>query len=80
MVGDLKHTYENSVCTRCKQNCSNEFHNGTYKCPDCGMEFNAALGSTFSEGSLTIVLCVACLAVGLVGGLLLGKKKKKQAE
>ena len=32
--------------------------------------------STLSEGNMTIVLCVACLAVGLVGGLLLGKKKK----
>ena len=34
-------------------------------------------GSTFSEGSLTVILCVACAAAFGVGGFLLGKKKQK---
>ena len=41
-----------------------------------GTEKIEILASTLSEGSLAIVVGVACLAVGLVGGLLLGKKKK----
>ena len=34
-----------------------------------------AKGSAMSEGSLTIIVGVGCLAIGLVGGLLIGKKK-----
>ena len=37
---------------------------------------NRNTGSTLSEGNLTIVLCVAGVAAGLVGGFLLGRRKK----
>ena len=37
-------------------------------------------GSTLSEGNLAVVTAVAGVALGLVGGLLIGKKKKSAAE
>ena len=50
-----------------------------YICRDCGAETNVppdGAGSTLSEGNLTIVCSVACLALGLVGGIVIGRKKK----
>lgn len=72
------HSYRNGKCTVCGETCKNEFHNGKYVCPDCGMSFNAtATGSVLSEGSLTIICTVAAAVIFGLGGFLLGKKKKK---
>ena len=38
---------------------------------------NTEASSTISEGNPAIIVGVVCLAVGLVGGLLIGKKKQK---
>ncbi len=80
------HIYENGVCTRCRHECENEFHNGVYACPDCGMEFDPTQGnplisgSTISDGSLTIICTIAAAAVFGISGYLLGKKKKVKTE
>ncbi len=42
-------------------------------------EGELGLGSSLSQGNMTIVCSVATLALGLVGGLLIGKKKKPVA-
>ena len=34
------------------------------------------LAATLSAGNMTIILCLVCLALGLVGGLLIGRKKR----
>ncbi len=80
------HIYESGVCTRCRHECENEFHNGVYACPDCGMEFDPTQGnplisgSTVSDGSLTIICTIAAAAVFGISGYLLGKKKKVKTE
>ncbi len=54
-------------------------HVHTYIC-ECGdIYIPDGTASTLSEGNMTIVVGVACLALGLVGGLLIGKKKKNVA-
>ena len=63
-------------CFICGIKCTNTFHEGV--CPDCGMGA-AVTGSILSEGSLAIIIGVAALVIGLGGGFLLGKIKKKPA-
>lgn len=47
---------------------------------ECTVEdYRGVSGSTLSDGNMTIVVGAACLAVALVGGLLIGKKKKNSA-
>ena len=48
-------------------------------CANCGGEGDNFLGSTLSEGSLTIIVGVAYSVVFLAVGFLLGRKKKKPA-
>ena len=71
------HFFVDGKCTACQEKCTNAFHDGVYKCPDCNMEIvSTPAGSTLSEGSLTIVVGVAAFAVGVLGTLLVTKKKK----
>ena len=72
------HFFVDGKCTVCQEKCTNAFHDGVYKCPDCDMEFNTvtATGSALSEGSMTVVVGVACLAVGFLAAMLIFKKKK----
>ena len=44
----------------------------------CGAEHLKNTASTLSEGSMTVVLCVAAFALGVVGTLLVTKKKKPE--
>ncbi len=80
-----KHTWQNGKCTSCGYECKNDFHSGVYKCPDCGLKIEPTAenvkfeGSILSEGSLTIIVGVACLAVGALGMYLIMKKKKPAA-
>lgn len=51
-------------------------------CPDCAETWEETVegtntASTLSQGNMTIVCTVAGVALGLVGGLLIGKRKKK---
>ena len=82
------HEYgDDGNCTRCGENaCVNNEHSydptPVYICRWCGAESPTpdGAGSTLSEGNLTIVVGVACLALGLVGGIVIGRKKKTGAE
>ena len=60
-------------CFICGIKCTNTFHEGV--CPDCGMGA-AVTGSILSEGSITIICSVACLAVGFLIAMFIFKKKK----
>ena len=42
-------------------------------------QYPFGISSTLSEGSVTVVLCVACAVVFGLGGFILGTKKKKPA-
>ncbi len=76
------HTWNNGVCTVCGKECTNSFHSGEYKCPDCGLEFDATaghthiLGSVFSGGSLTAIVGIAAAIIFGCGGFVLGRKNK----
>ncbi len=48
-------------------------------CKQCGQPISGATASTLSEGSMTVVLCIACAVVFGLGGFILGTKKKKPA-
>lgn len=51
-------------------------------CLDCGHIYPEAVspaGSALSDGNMTIIVGVACLSVGLLGGLLIGKRKEPAA-
>ena len=74
-IGERSHKWSNGKCTLCGTVCKNIFHDGV--CPDCGMGA-AATGSTLSEGSLTIICSVACLAVGFLAAMFIFKKKKPE--
>ncbi len=74
---ECEHTYDDKgKCTNCKMECPHTHI--TQICDECGVkiENDPHTASTISEGNMTIIVGVACLAVGLVGGLLIGKKKK----
>ena len=81
-----KYARENSVAFKGTGTCS---HIYCFVCDSCNKSLtksdllkawgNTATASTLSEGNLTVIVGVACLAVGLVGGLLIGKKKTKTA-
>ncbi len=64
------------ACTVCGQKTD-----GVYECKECGAVIDLTkenppmTGSAFSEGSLAVLVGVAGLAIGLVAGLLIGKKK-----
>ena len=69
-------------CTVCEYVCP---HDGN-TCVECGANIhggevvqNLGLGSVLSEGSLTLIIGIAALVIGLGGGFLLGKIKKKPA-
>lgn len=47
-----------------------------YVCDVCGAETSSVTGSVLSEGSLTIVVGVACLAIGFLAAMFIFKKKK----
>ena len=81
-----KYARENSVAFTGEGTCSHIFclvcdscHKSLTKSDLLNAWGNTATASTLSEGSLTVICSVACLAVGLVGGLLIGKKKTKPA-
>lgn len=87
---------ENGICEycgalKCDVNGTHdkikETHILVKECAYCGKKlseevipFQNAIGSTLSEGNMTIICSVVCLVVGLVGGLLIGKKKKAKTE
>ena len=48
--------------------------------PEKAGDSNTSGGSVFSDGSMTIICTVVALAVGLVGGFFIGKKKKTVEE
>ena len=73
----LHETYDNGVCTVCGKACENEFHNGKYTCPDCGMVVDtSATGSILSHGYPEIVYGIGGLAVGFFAAMLIFRKKK----
>ena len=55
-------------------------HTHTFDCPcvNCGEESNNFLGSTLSEGSLTVICSVAAAVIFGLGGFFIGTKKKKK--
>ena len=92
LVGKIKGDYPNEVANNTLSiNCEEQdgvwrvtAHLHAYPEYDtcCGEAYlwgDTGTGSTLSEGSIAIITAVAGLAVGLVGGLLLGRKKKKTA-
>ena len=66
------------VCRDCRMPCVHQ--NGyVYCCRDCGANMeHLYLGSTLSEGGLTIIVGVAAAVVFGLGGFFLGTKKKKK--
>ena len=73
----LHETYDNGACTVCGKACENEFHNGKYTCPDCGMVVGtSATGSILSHGYPEIVYGIGGIAIGVVATLLISRKKK----
>lgn len=73
----LHETYDNGACTVCGKACENEFHNGKYTCPVCGMVADTtATGSILSQGYPEIVYGIGGIAVGVVATLLISRKKK----
>ena len=73
----LHETYDNGACTVCGKACENEFHNGKYTCPDCGMVADTtATGSILSHGYPEIVYGICGIAIGVVATLLISRKKK----
>ncbi|MCQ2436200.1 MAG: leucine-rich repeat domain-containing protein [Clostridia bacterium] len=78
VFGLADHTWDANTgkCTVCEYVCP---HDGN-TCVECGANIHGGeivqnLGSTLSEGSLTIILCVACLAVGFLVAMFIFKKK-----
>ena len=73
----LHETYDNGACTVCGKACENEFHNGKYTCPDCGMVADTtATGSILSHGYPEIVYGIGGLAVGFLVAMFIFRKKK----
>lgn len=79
----VSHTHKlvNGKCVGCDYACPN--HGGKTKqmtvCADCGTAVEPLeLGSTVSDGNLTILVGVAAAVVFGLGGFFLGKMKKKQ--
>ena len=78
----LGHFYQNGICTVCGHECENEFHNGVYTCPDCGMEFDPTQGNPLVSGTILstgyseIVYGIGGIAIGVVATLLISRKKK----
>ena len=77
---DDGHDFSGGVCRVCNYECKHE----RYSCDTCGEKFVMGItsggeGSTLSEGNLAIITAVAGIAVGLVGGLVIGKKKQSEA-
>ena len=76
------HYYVDSKCFACGYECT---HEGV-KCNTCGKNLSqkaisseGGIASTISEGNISVIVGIACLAVGIGGGYLLGKKKKEKA-
>ena len=79
---NVDHIYQDGACIGCGHKCPNEFHNGKYICPDCGMVVETAAtgtGSVLSNGSFEIVYGIACLAAGMAVMFFIMKKKIKPA-
>ena len=89
------HHYVNSVCEYCNAPCPHTnteietVTTTTKTCKDCEKVLDkhttttsthTSTASTLSEGNLAIITAVAGIAVGLVGGLVIGKKKKVKSE
>ena len=75
-----EHTYDgNGECFCGVTRGDVEGHDYAYICRRCRREAPSGSASTLSEGNMTIVCTVAGVALGLVGGLLLGRKKKPTA-
>ena len=85
------HHYVNSVCEYCNAPCPHTntkietVTTTTKTCKDCDKQTTTtstltSSASTLSEGNLAIITAVAGIAVGLVGGLVIGKKKKVKSE
>ena len=70
-----RHDFADGKCQLCGYTCSClDGH-----CPECGREVPSVppTASTLSQGSMTVVLCVASAALASVGTLVITKKKKK---
>ena len=79
---------ECASCGKTKCELGEHDYESVYRCRWCDKEApegyvpqgqgsaNDPAASTLSQGSVTILGCMACLAVGLVGGLIIGRKKK----
>ena len=72
------HDFIGGVCRLCNYEC---VHEGNY-CDTCGeklvMDTNPGVASVLSNGSLTIICSVACLAVGFLTAMFIFKKKKNE--
>ena len=93
-IGPHTHSYgEDNICAICgRTKCDVNGHNyqpvTVYYCQTCGEEAPAdyvpevpggSTASTLSQGNVAIICSVAGVALGLVGGLLIGKKRKPAA-
>ena len=88
-IDESKHEHifdDDNNCACGVKGCDIGAHSYKYYCEFCGEEApenlpaeTTGLGSTLSQGNVAIICSVAGIALGLVGGLLLGRKKKKPA-
>ena len=80
-----RHSYVDGICACGLEHSPHDYQpTAVYRC-ECGKAAPEDFvpvggeGSTLSEGSLTIICTIAALVLGLGGGFLLGRKKKKPA-
>ena len=70
------HDFVDGVCQVCGYNCPCRDGN----CPECGRAVSSAsvppTGFALSQGSVTVVVGVACLALGFLGAALVFRKRK----
>ena len=75
-------TWNNGVCTDCNYACKHDINNLCDECINKIVADNETnpdySASTLSEGSLTVIVGVACSVVFLAVGFFIGTKKKKK--
>lgn len=72
--------FSDGKCSFCGWECPHTHTKTVTVCEDCGLETGiAGTGSMLSEGSLTLIVGVACLAVGFLAATFIFKTKKKPA-